>query len=142
MFHIAVEHFTDGRRLHFNKWRMIFFKFSESSTSRSTTILHIVRKRNGPKIRSYFTKFKFSSAGDNPRQVGLNLHNDYRRVHNAPIMSLNSQLNDDAQRYAEKLARESVFEHDKNNRNQGENLGLQCASGSDADLVKKVVDAW
>lgn len=50
MFHIAVEHFTDGRRLHFDKWRMIFFKFSESSTSRSTAILHIVRKRNGPKI--------------------------------------------------------------------------------------------
>lgn len=90
----------------------------------------------------FSTSPRIRNAGDNPRQVGLNLHNDYRRVHNAPIMSLNSQLNDDAQRYAEKLARESVFEHDKNNRNQGENLGLQCARGSDADLVKKVVDAW
>ena len=57
-------------------------------------------------------------------------------------MRLSSQLNNDAQRYASKLARESLFEHDTTNRGQGENLGLQCAPGSDADLVKKVVDAW
>ena len=57
-------------------------------------------------------------------------------------MHLNRQLNNDAQRYANKLARASLFEHDKSNREQGENLGLQCAPGSDGDLVKKVVDAW
>lgn len=57
-------------------------------------------------------------------------------------MQLNQQLNDDAQQYAVKLARASLFEHDKNNKRQGENLGLQCAPGSDGDLVKKVVDAW
>ena len=57
-------------------------------------------------------------------------------------MRLTSELNNDAQRYADKLARESLFQHDSNNKGQGENLGLQCAPGSDADLVKKVVDAW
>lgn len=70
------------------------------------------------------------------------MHNEYRRIHNAPQMQLNQQLNADAQRYAEKLARASLFEHDINNKEQGENLGLQCAPGSDGDLVKKVVDAW
>lgn len=84
----------------------------------------------------------FLPVGSNPRQVGLSAHNTYRRIHDAPDMQLDRQLNDDAQRYASKLARESSFEHDPNNRGQGENLGLQCAPGSDGDLVKKVVDAW
>ena len=57
-------------------------------------------------------------------------------------MSLTSELNVAAQRYADKLARESSFESDSNRGEQGENLGLQCVSGSDADLVKKVVDLW
>ena len=58
-------------------------------------------------------------------------------------MRLSSELNNDAQNYARKLAGESLFEHDPNNKDQGENLGLQCAKGSsDADLVKKVVDSW
>ncbi|XP_022791757.1 protein PRY1-like isoform X2 [Stylophora pistillata] len=82
------------------------------------------------------------NPGGNPRRVALNLHNDHRRVHNAPRMRLTSQLNDDAQRYADKLARESLFVHDQQNRRQGENLRLQCAPGSDVDLVKKAVDAW
>ena len=57
-------------------------------------------------------------------------------------MELDPQLNNDAQRYARKLARESSFEHDPNKGQQGENLGLQCARGSDGDLVRKVVDSW
>ena len=57
-------------------------------------------------------------------------------------MELDPQLNNDAQRYASELARESSFEHDPNRGHQGENLGLQCAPGSDGDLVKKVVDSW
>ena len=75
-------------------------------------------------------------------QVGLNTHNRYRSIHNAPMMRLTPELNNAAQIYADKLASESKFEHDPNNRGQGENLGLQCPPGSDADLVKKVVDAW
>jgi len=35
-----------------------------------------------------------------------------------------------------------MFEHAQNTNGQGENLGLQCGSGSDADLVRRVVDAW
>ena len=57
-------------------------------------------------------------------------------------MSLTSELNVAAQRYADKLARESSFESDSNRGEQGENLGLICDSGSDADLVKKLVDSW
>ena len=57
-------------------------------------------------------------------------------------MRLDPQLNNDAQRYADRLSRAGLFEHDTNNRGQGENLGLKCAPGSDGDLVKKVVDAW
>ena len=80
--------------------------------------------------------------GSSPQQAGLSVHNKYRRIHSAPIMRLNRQLNNDAQRYAEKLARARLFKHDKNNKGQGENLGLQCAPGSDGELVKKVVEAW
>ncbi|KAL9975340.1 hypothetical protein ACROYT_G012493 [Oculina patagonica] len=80
--------------------------------------------------------------GSNPRQVGLDSHNEYRRVHNAPGMQLTSELNDDAQRYASKLARESLFKHDSKRGGEGENLGLRCGPGSDTERVKKVVDAW
>ena len=85
---------------------------------------------------------RFLAVGSNQREVGLNLHNQYRRIHNAPAMRLTSELNDNAQRYADKLARESLFEHDPNKKGEGENLGLQCGTGSDADLVKKVINAW
>ena len=85
---------------------------------------------------------RFLPVGSNPRQVGLNLHNQYRRIHNAPAMRLTSELNNNAQRYADKLARESLLEHDPNKNGEGENVGLQCGSGSDVDLLKKVVDAW
>ena len=82
------------------------------------------------------------SGASQERQVGLQAHNEYRKTHNAPSMQLDPKLNEDAQRYAEKLARESKFEHAENRDGAGENLGLQCARGTDADLVKKVVDAW
>ena len=80
--------------------------------------------------------------GSNPQQVGLNVHNKYRRIHDAPQMELTTDLNEDAQKYANRLASASLFKHDPNNKEQGENLGLQCAPGSDGDLVKKVVDSW
>ena len=54
----------------------------------------------------------FLPVGSNPRQVGLNAHNQYRAVHNAPAMLLTSKLNNDAQQFADKLARESLFKHD------------------------------
>ncbi|KAL9975337.1 hypothetical protein ACROYT_G012490 [Oculina patagonica] len=60
----------------------------------------------------------------------------------SPHLTLSQELNGDAQRYAHRLARESLFEHDPNNKDQGENIGIECAKGSDADLVKKVVDSW
>ena len=82
--------------------------------------------------------------GSNERQVGLNRHNEYRRIHNSPMMELSQELNDAAQQHASKLARESKFENDLNNRDQGENIGLtsDIPDSSDADLVKKVVDMW
>ncbi|KAJ7374901.1 hypothetical protein OS493_005257 [Desmophyllum pertusum] len=55
-------------------------------------------------------------------------------------MRLTPELNNAAQRYADQLARESKLRHDQNRQGQGENLALQCVSGSDADLVKKSVD--
>ncbi|XP_078363924.1 ectin-like [Oculina patagonica] len=83
-----------------------------------------------------------AAVGSNERQIGLDTHNQYRQNHNVPFMQLSQELNGDAQRYAHRLARESLFEHDPNNKDQGENIGIECAKGSDADLVKKVVDSW
>lgn len=58
-------------------------------------------------------------------------------------MKLTTDLNEAAQKYANRLASTGLFKHDPNNKVHGENLGLQCAPGkSDGELVKKVVDLW
>lgn len=89
-----------------------------------------------------FVSFFNGLSGSEGKQVGLEMHNKYRRIHNAPPMQLSPDLNDGAQRWADKLARESKLEH-SGTTEQGENLALQCESGtSDAALMKKAVKSW
>ena len=59
------------------------------------------------------------------RQQALDTHNSFRSAHGAPNLVLDSDLNDIAQKYAEKLAQTKVFEHSGNTLNGnaiGENI--------------------
>ncbi|UJR18163.1 hypothetical protein I4U23_005063 [Adineta vaga] len=59
------------------------------------------------------------------RQQALKQHNIYRSKHCTPPLKLNASLNDIAQKYAEKLAKEQIFQHSNNKFNgqwMGENL--------------------
>ncbi|CAH3150707.1 unnamed protein product [Porites evermanni] len=57
-------------------------------------------------------------------------------------MKLNSGMNGGAMGFAKELARLGDFPGHRPPPGQGENVGVQCRSGSDADLVKAVVESW
>jgi uncharacterized protein YkwD len=58
---------------------------------------------------------------DEFRQAALELHNEFRTVHNAPYLREFNNLDNGAQNYAEYLAANEIFEH-SNARGLGENL--------------------
>jgi len=62
------------------------------------------------------------AASSSDRQTLLNKHNEYRRRHNAPALTLDNTLNNDAQEWADHMARYDLWDHDDNRGNQGENL--------------------
>ena len=81
-------------------------------------------------------------AGSSAEQVGLKWHNYYRNIHKARQMNPNSGMNGGAMGFAKELARLGNFPGHRPPEGQGENVGVQCRSGSDADLVKAVVESW
>ena len=60
------------------------------------------------------------------RQKGLDSHNDFRARHKSPALTIDENINNFAQNYAEYLARYNKFEHNAN-RQYGENLYQQCS---------------
>ncbi|CAN0359278.1 unnamed protein product [Lampetra fluviatilis] len=70
----------------------------------------------------------------------LNSHNDYRKTHGVPTLSLSSKMCRDAQSYAESLARTRVLKHSSDTeRGQcGENL----AWASYDEPAKEVAERW
>ena len=78
------------------------------------------------------------------RKMQLEKHNTYRATHKSPPMSLEDELNKEAEAHAKKLATEgnwlSKSDHDKNTRD-GENLGLSCSSSSYPEF-DDVTDKW
>ena len=56
------------------------------------------------------------------RSDALQLHNTLRAKHRAPPLKINKKLNDIAQKYAEYLAKNDLFEHSQN-KMDGEDLG-------------------
>ncbi|KXJ08635.1 ectin [Exaiptasia diaphana] len=69
----------------------------------------------------------------------LAAHNEYRRRHGAPPLIWDTELANDAQNYANKLAAEHAFRHDQKEltvKNEGENLAssmgakLDCAGAT------------
>jgi len=78
---------------------------------------------------------------DDYRKMQLAKHNKYRATHKSPSMFLDDKLNKDAQAWAEKLAANDDFSHDKNRKNQGENLHLAFGSHSPPD-ANDATDDW
>ena len=70
---------------------------------------------------------------DSFQQFHLDAHNKYRKVHNAPSMTLNSQMSKEAEEYAKKLAKMGGIKHSpKEERNgHGENLAMSCSENGD-----------
>ena len=60
--------------------------------------------------------------GNNFQEEALRAHNDYRRKHHSPNLTLNNDLNRIAQNYANKIAKEYSLQH-SNNEYKGEPLG-------------------
>jgi uncharacterized protein YkwD len=87
------------------------------------------------------------------RDAALAKHNEYRKLHDAPPLQLDSGLNASAQAYAEELARRNedgsandpYFEHSNNRDGVGENLDYHATTNSipsASALADKVVEGW
>ena len=60
----------------------------------------------------------------------LTAHNIFRKLHSAPLMTLDPQMSRDAQSYAQKLADLNILSHAsrKERNGDGENLAMACSS--------------
>lgn len=93
----------------------------------------------------HVTTSKFVSFADLPlNKQGLAAHNKYRATHSAPAMSLNCELSKQATEYAQKLADlGSLVQSGYSDRpDQGENLALDCTSGTADGLANEAVTNW
>lgn len=72
------------------------------------------------------------AEGTTFQKGGLIAHNKFRKIHGTPAMTLNAKMCDEAQAYAEVLAKKGRLEHAK--VKDGENLAYGCSSGADAKL--------
>ncbi|XP_028392017.1 Golgi-associated plant pathogenesis-related protein 1-like [Dendronephthya gigantea] len=61
-------------------------------------------------------------------QESLKAHNKYRAIHNVPPMKLNTEMNAQAEKWAQHIASEGMLQHsDSEQRNgDGENLFYRC----------------
>ncbi|XP_028391024.1 uncharacterized protein LOC114515905 [Dendronephthya gigantea] len=67
-------------------------------------------------------------------------HNKYRTKHQAPNITWSAQLASDAQKWADELAKNNTFEHDKNRGSQGENL--YASSGDSQNSCERATTAF
>lgn len=66
--------------------------------------------------------------GESFKQKFLDTHNDYRRKHGAPPMIYNSQLNGEAQKWADFLLSQNTLQH--SDTNDGENVYNMSSSAT------------
>ena len=92
-------------------------------------------ERNRPSVgkEEKSTNDDNDNKNDSFQQFHLDAHNKYRKVHNAPSMTLNSQMSKEAEEYAKKLAKMGGIKHSpKEERNgHGENLAMSCSENGD-----------
>lgn len=73
-------------------------------------------------------------------QKVLDAHNKYRKIHDAPAMSINSEMSSKAAEWAEHLASTGTFQHARTKNGDGENLYFGC--GSISDPVAESTNGW
>ncbi|XP_001633779.2 uncharacterized protein LOC5513576 isoform X2 [Nematostella vectensis] len=78
-------------------------------------------------------------GGGAEEQIALDVHNKFRKVHDAPPMKLNAEMSKSAKAYAEKLAQMGKLVHSKDNE-FGENLWFMCSSSKEQTPEKAVTD--
>ena len=71
-------------------------------------------------------------------EEALQAHNEYRKIHDAPPMTLDSSMSQDAAAYAQRLANMNTLQHSSSN--DGENLAMAC--GSQGLSAQRAVDMW
>lgn len=84
-----------------------------------------------------------ASAGGSPfEQEGLKKHNEYRKVHGVPPMTLNAKMSSEAAAYAQEIARKGALTHAsaKQRNNDGENLSMGC--DSDGQTAAEATTNW
>lgn len=76
-------------------------------------------------------------------QMGLDKHNEFRRVHGVPKMTLDKEMCEQAKEYAEVLAALGTLTHasPEERNGQGENLYYSCSS-QDPGTTEDAVEAW
>ena len=74
----------------------------------------------------------------------LEAHNKYRKIHNAPAMSLNRKMSLEAEKFAEKLAKGSALKHSpKETRpDQAESLAMGCSTDVPPLTAPAAVKKW
>ena len=83
------------------------------------------------------------SAFTDEQERGLAKHNEFREIHQVPLMTLDQQLCDDAQAWAEEIARLETVQHSPTNqrKGQGETLSMGCGQAG-SQTVDEAVTNW
>ena len=83
------------------------------------------------------------SAFTDEQEHGLAKHNEFREIHQVPLMTLDQQLCDDAQAWAEEISRLETVQHSPRNQRQGqgETLSMGCAHDG-GQTVDEAVTNW
>lgn len=93
----------------------------------------------------YIPKFSLVSELD---RTALELHNYYRSIHEAPLLSLDESLRKDAQDHAYKVAKTQLLRPEKDTvlitKNEGENLGFRCSvtRPNPARALRQIMKRW
>ncbi|XP_030636707.1 GLI pathogenesis-related 2 [Chanos chanos] len=77
---------------------------------------------------------------DNFEKEFLQTHNEYRALHGAPPLTMNTQLSRSAQAWAEHLLSTNAMQHSKGN--YGENLFYSWSSPPKTPTGREAVDKW
>lgn len=81
-------------------------------------------------------------------QTALELHNYYRSIHEAPMLSLDFKLQKDAQDYADKVSKSRLLRPEQDfvlsTKNEGENLGFRCSvtRPDPARALRQIMKRW
>ena len=84
----------------------------------------------------------FYFSGSQDEILGLNKHNEYRKVHGVPAMELDADMSREATEYARKIAQQGVLSHSdaKDRNNDGENLSMGC--DTDGQTTTEATTNW